>query len=491
MATLTGQMIANSYKDLLQVSNSNAGVDGTLRTVQDGKGTASALQLSQSRVNVNGIFALNGVDITIDASTINYLGAGAINPSFGTVSVSTGLVVTGYATFAIVSGTSGVFSGIVSATSFAGAIAGTTGNFTSQVSLAGLTASGVVSGTSAVFSGIVSAASFAGDGGSLTNITASIAYNVSGSYGILASLSSTDIRGSTGGFLVKVSAAAAEFSGVVSGTSAVFSGAVSAASFAGAIAGTTGNFTSQVSLSGLTASGIVSGTSAVFSGAVSAASFAGAISGTIVSGNSAVFSGTVSTADLAVSGIVSGNSAVFSGIVSASSFAGAISGTTGVFSSQVSAAGLTLSGVVSGTSGTFSGIVSAASFAGAISGTTGNFSSTVSVPSIYATRGISPFVSLTDGVSIAVDFSTGQNFALTLGDNRTLESGTNLVAGQTGSIVIVQDGTGTRTLSYAANWKFIGGTAPTLTVTPAAIDRLDYLIVDVSAIQAVLSNDVK
>ena len=54
MATLTGQGIANSYKDLLQVSNSNSGVDGTLRTIQDGEGTNSALQLSNSTVNVNG-----------------------------------------------------------------------------------------------------------------------------------------------------------------------------------------------------------------------------------------------------------------------------------------------------------------------------------------------------------------------------------------------------------------------------------------------------
>ena len=43
MATLT-KKISDSYKDLLQVSNSNAGVDGTLRDIEDGEGTASVLQ---------------------------------------------------------------------------------------------------------------------------------------------------------------------------------------------------------------------------------------------------------------------------------------------------------------------------------------------------------------------------------------------------------------------------------------------------------------
>jgi len=54
MATLTGQKVKNSYKDLLQVSNSNSGVDGTLRTISDGEATDSVLQLSSAAVNVTG-----------------------------------------------------------------------------------------------------------------------------------------------------------------------------------------------------------------------------------------------------------------------------------------------------------------------------------------------------------------------------------------------------------------------------------------------------
>ena len=41
MATLTSKKPSETYKDLLQVSNSNSGVDTTLRDVEDGEGTAS------------------------------------------------------------------------------------------------------------------------------------------------------------------------------------------------------------------------------------------------------------------------------------------------------------------------------------------------------------------------------------------------------------------------------------------------------------------
>ena len=104
---------------------------------------------------------------------------------------------------------------------------------------------------------------------------------------------------------------------------------------------------------------------------------------------------------------------------------------------------------------------------------------------------VAAIVSLTDGTSVAVNFSDGQNFSLTLAGNRTLESPTNCVAGQSGSIFVIQDGTGSRTLSYAANWKFSGGTAPTLTTTASAVDRIDYIVQTSTVVQAILTSDVK
>lgn len=94
---------------------------------------------------------------------------------------------------------------------------------------------------------------------------------------------------------------------------------------------------------------------------------------------------------------------------------------------------------------------------------------------------------LTDGATITPDFAAGNNFSVTLGGNRTLANPTNLTAGQSGSIFISQDGTGSRTLAYGSYWDFIGGTAPTLTTTASAVDRIDYVVRSSTSIHAVFT----
>ena len=98
---------------------------------------------------------------------------------------------------------------------------------------------------------------------------------------------------------------------------------------------------------------------------------------------------------------------------------------------------------------------------------------------------------LTDASSIATNLALSNNFSVTLAGNRTLANPTNTVAGQSGSIFITQDGTGSRTLAMGTNFKFAGGTAPTLSTTAAAVDRLDYVVKASTQIHAVVSLDVK
>jgi len=98
---------------------------------------------------------------------------------------------------------------------------------------------------------------------------------------------------------------------------------------------------------------------------------------------------------------------------------------------------------------------------------------------------------LTDGATITPNFNNANNFSVTLGGNRTLANPTNLTAGQSGVIVITQDGTGSRTLAYGSNFKFPGGTAPTLTTTANAVDVLAYYVESASRITARLVADVK
>ena len=98
---------------------------------------------------------------------------------------------------------------------------------------------------------------------------------------------------------------------------------------------------------------------------------------------------------------------------------------------------------------------------------------------------------LTDGSTITPNMNNANNFSVTLGGNRTLANPTNLTAGQSGIIVVTQDGTGSRTLAYGSNWKFPGGTAPTLTTTASAVDVLAYYVESASRITARLVADVK
>ena len=96
---------------------------------------------------------------------------------------------------------------------------------------------------------------------------------------------------------------------------------------------------------------------------------------------------------------------------------------------------------------------------------------------------------LTDAATITPDFGANQNFTVTLADNRTLANPTNPVVGQTGSIFLVQDGTGSRTLSFGTQYDFSGGTAPTLSTAAAAVDRIDYIVRTATSIHCVFTAD--
>ena len=92
---------------------------------------------------------------------------------------------------------------------------------------------------------------------------------------------------------------------------------------------------------------------------------------------------------------------------------------------------------------------------------------------------------LTSAATITIDMADSNNFSVTLAHNATFANPSNDTAGQSGSIFITQDGTGSRTASWGTDWEFAGGTAPTLTTTAGASDRIDYIIKSGTSIQAV------
>ena len=95
------------------------------------------------------------------------------------------------------------------------------------------------------------------------------------------------------------------------------------------------------------------------------------------------------------------------------------------------------------------------------------------------------------GGTVTIDFANVMHL-VTLNQNSSLaQTGSSNVLGQSGSIFLVQDGTGSRTLSYSSHFKFAGGTAPTLSTAANAVDRLDYIVKANGEVHAVVTLDVK
>jgi len=98
---------------------------------------------------------------------------------------------------------------------------------------------------------------------------------------------------------------------------------------------------------------------------------------------------------------------------------------------------------------------------------------------------------LSDGATITIDMATACHHSVTLAGNRTFAAPSNQVVGQAGSIFITQDGSGSRTAAFNAAFKFVGGTAPTLTTGAGLTDRVDYIIKSSNVIHCAVSLDVK
>ena len=116
MATLTDRTLTSTYKGLLFVDNSGNGVDGTLRVVEDGEGTDSALQLSSTAMRVagdltvtgtttlNGIAGdafMSGADSSTDNAVVRFSGTGGGTIQNSAVIIDDSNNVTGVASLAL------------------------------------------------------------------------------------------------------------------------------------------------------------------------------------------------------------------------------------------------------------------------------------------------------------------------------------------------------------------------------------------------------
>ena len=88
----------------------------------------------------------------------------------------------------------------------------------------------------------------------------------------------------------------------------------------------------------------------------------------------------------------------------------------------------------------------------------------------FTRAALHPEQTLTDASTISWDVGTSPVSKVTITDNRTLGAATNAQTGQFVSLLVIQDGTGSRTLSFNAVYEFKDDTAPTLTTTASKGD---------------------
>ena len=85
--------------------------------------------------------------------------------------------------------------------------------------------------------------------------------------------------------------------------------------------------------------------------------------------------------------------------------------------------------------------------------------------------------------SVTLDFGANQNFVLTFTGNVTLANPTTEQVGQSGVIVCIQDGTGSRTLSLGTDYETAGGSGITLSTAANAVDIIPYFVKASGSIQ--------
>ena len=79
--------------------------------------------------------------------------------------------------------------------------------------------------------------------------------------------------------------------------------------------------------------------------------------------------------------------------------------------------------------------------------------------------------------SVLLDFNAFQNFIITLDGSITLANPSTENVGQTGIMVFIQDGSGSRTLTLAGDYESVGGAGITLSTGANAVDILPYMVV--------------
>ena len=220
--------------------------------------------------------------------------------------------------------------------------------------------------------------------------------------------------------------------------------------------------------------------------------------------NTGIFSSGADNFDIATGGSVRANVSstglAVTGNVSATTFVGNIDAVDGDFDGTLEADAITVAGVALNT--VIAGVTVAnatnASTLDTIDSTsflrsdaTDSATGLLSLDKIQCTGRVSADITTHGGGTVTLDFDTSVHHLVNLTQNTTFAQPNNQNVGTSGSIFLVQDGTGSRTGSFNAAFKFVGGNAPTLSTAANAIDRIDFIIKASNEIQCAVSLDIK
>ena len=78
--------------------------------------------------------------------------------------------------------------------------------------------------------------------------------------------------------------------------------------------------------------------------------------------------------------------------------------------------------------------------------------------------------------TVTLNLANNNFYSIALANNITLANPTGIGNTQSGSIFLTQDSTGNRTVTFGSYWRFPSGSAPSLSTSANAQDRLDYVV---------------
>lgn len=89
-------------------------------------------------------------------------------------------------------------------------------------------------------------------------------------------------------------------------------------------------------------------------------------------------------------------------------------------------------------------------------------------------------VTANSGASYAVNLANGNVYNITLTNNCTITFTNPPATGKAGSVtlIIAQDGNGSRTITWPASVKWANGSVPTLSTSANAVDIIQFLTID-------------